>query len=67
MFTLPTKAGILLILTSMTRPPSTLASMLMRPPGASSLKLVAGSVMGSSPVSRRAVTTQMVLWPENRG
>ena len=59
--TLPTKAGILLILISVTLPFLQSAETLMSPPGASKLKFVTGVFMMTNPVSSKAVTTEIVL------
>ena len=60
-------AGTLRNVTPVTLPPSQVARTRIRPAGASSTSSVTGSVIGSMPVSRSTVTTQMVLVPDIPG
>ena len=49
------------------RPSLQLATIFISPPGASKVRWVSGSVIGSIPVSRRAVAVQIVLEPDMGG
>ena len=62
-----TNAGTLRNFTWRTRPPSQRQVTSMSPAGASSVRRVSGSRMGRMPVSRMAVTVQIVLEPDIGG
>src|SRR5215218_110209 len=60
-------AGTLRKVTPVTLPPAQVAVTRIRPAGASSTSWVTGSVIATIPVSRRAVTTQIVFDPDMPG